>query len=222
MYGITGAVDRLHRLAVAIRQSPRTDEVERVRVFTSKQQPDGFAHVISAMMQFLFPDAEKTLRAQLVESIVYRRHRMLWSRRHSRKLGQERKPEKGQSSVEVETSAPNENPSSGTSVITSLPQRRVLLKPGDESVYSSTIPSRRPLSRMGRLLQIKAESQKEDAYSARSSNPPPTARYPGLPNVPPGETKVSCPYCFVDIKTPTGSILTNEDWVFVAHIQSLD
>ncbi|OCK87155.1 uncharacterized protein K441DRAFT_595416, partial [Cenococcum geophilum 1.58] len=105
IYGMTGAIDRLHRLATAIRQSPRTDEVERVLNFASKREPDGFSTFILAMIQYLFPDAEETLQTQLTESIIYRRNRLLWSLKHSKKLRYQRKDDEANEPVKEKTPA---------------------------------------------------------------------------------------------------------------------
>ncbi|KAL6900092.1 hypothetical protein GGI43DRAFT_384268 [Trichoderma evansii] len=216
MYGITGAVDRLHRIAMAIRESPRTDEAERMRNFASKQPSDDFSGILTAMMQFLFPNAERTLRIQLVESIVYRRYRMLWNQRHSKKLGQQRKPEEENQTIKEEPSATKAGQSSGQSVTPSahhqLPPK---VKAG--TIFSSTIPSRRPLGKVNRLLQVQKEYRQDGLCSARSSNPPPGAQYPELPIVPPGETKISCRFCLSDVEFPPNAPRAKQEkiWMFV-------
>ncbi|KAL8375693.1 hypothetical protein RB595_007010 [Gaeumannomyces hyphopodioides] len=213
MYGIIGAVDRLHRLAVTIRQSPRADEVERVRNFASKQNPDGFPDTLSAIMQFLFPDAETTLQAQLVESIVYRRHRMLWSRRHSKKLGQQRKPEEDSGPKEKKTAKPRAEKQSFRQTVSAYDAQRGEAE--TESVYSSTLASRRPGPVHDRLLRVQQESQHEDHRSARSSNPPPRAQYPELPA---HEARISCPYCLSDIEFPPNAAPGKKKALWIEHL----
>ncbi|KAG4292644.1 hypothetical protein FPRO06_12132 [Fusarium proliferatum] len=213
MYGISGSVDRLYRLAVVIRQSPRTDEVERVRKFASKQEPDGFANLVSAIVRFCFPDAEKTLHAQLVESIVYRRHRMLWSHRHSKKLSQERNEEKEAKSVKTRTSTAAKTPS-GNRITTSSAQRQLHTESQVKTVYSATIPSKRAI----RVRQIKNESKQDDASSARSSNPPPRAQYPELPQAPNGKSQTPCPYCLNSIEISDNLGKASKDWI--AHLNA--
>jgi len=90
MNGIYGAIDRLDRLGLAIRQAPRTDEQARIQKFAKMHESDGFSVVVSELVQRSFPLAEQSLRTQLVESIPYRRYRLLWDLRHSRKLAQRR------------------------------------------------------------------------------------------------------------------------------------
>ncbi|KAF5602526.1 WD domain-containing protein [Fusarium pseudocircinatum] len=205
--------DRLYRLAVVIRHSPRTDEVERVRKFASKQEPNGFANLVSAIVRFYFPDAEQSLLAQLAESIVYRRDRMLWSRRHSKKLSQERNEEKEAKSAKTETSTTAQTPP-GIGVTASSSQRQLHTESQVKTVYSGTIPSKRPI----RVHQIKKESKKDDASSARSANPPPRAHYPELPPVPSGKSQTSCPYCLNSIEISGNRRKARKDWI--AHLNA--
>ena len=218
MYGIIGAIDRLHRLAVAIRQSPMTDEVDRVRNFASKERPNGFPSIVSAMMQFLFPDTERTLQVLLVESIVYRRHRMLWSRRHSKKLRQQRRTEEDIQSVREGIATPRAERFSSENILDRGAQPQLPPQTEMQSVYSSTQPSKRLLGQIHKsLLRVQQEGQREDVRSARSSNPPPRAQYPELPSIPMGETKVSCQYCLNDIEIPPDATRTEKEtlWMFV-------
>lgn len=218
MYGITGAVDRLQRIAMTIRESPRTDEVERVRNFASKQQPDGFPDIMTARMQFLFPDAEPTLRSQLVESIVYRRHRLLWNRRHLKKLGQQRKTE-DEARINEEPAATKGGQLTSQSATLSA-QHLLPLQAKAGSVYSSTLPSKRQIGKVHRLLQIQEEERHDDLRSARSSNPPPRAQYPELPVLLPGESNISCRFCLSDVEFPLGAHRAKIEriWMFVCSI----
>ncbi|KAL6413099.1 protein kinase [Ilyonectria robusta] len=121
MYGIVGAVDRLNRLAIVIRRFLSTSEGERVLDFATKQTPDDFRRIISLTIQFLYPTSAKPLRAQLIDSIVYRRQRILWCRRKN----QQPTPSKGSSakgrfssfSLTAECPAVSESPG-GKSIIT--------------------------------------------------------------------------------------------------------
>ncbi|KAI3320651.1 hypothetical protein HD806DRAFT_505789 [Xylariaceae sp. AK1471] len=203
MYGITGAINRLHRLAMAIRQSPRTDEVERVRNFASKQPPNGFYNIILVMIQYLFPDVEKTLRVQLAESIIYRRHRLLWNRRHSKKLGRQRREKEEDQPSKKKQDEPVTQPKFSQSLRAS-PQQRSSSRVKAKSILSSTQFTRRPLGQvMNRtLLRVQDVSQQEDTRTGRSSNPPPTAQYPDRPPVTAGETKAMCQYCLTEIEIP--------------------
>lgn len=171
--------------------------MERVRNFASKQAPDDFKGIITAIIQFLFPEAETSLKTQLAGSIVYRRHRMLWNRRHSQKLAHQRNLNSDIQHTSKKVAASEED----------KPVRQEVMVHGSQqqtpsNTYSSTRPSQRPLIQNKVLLQVQQESQNEDTRSARSSNPPPTAQYPRLPGMVMGETKVLCQYCLRDVEIP--------------------
>ncbi|KAI0153426.1 hypothetical protein BJ166DRAFT_356418 [Pestalotiopsis sp. NC0098] len=218
LFGILGAVDRLHRIATAIRRAPRTDEVERVRLFASKRSPDDFLGIMFAIVRFWFPDAEKPLQSQLAESVVYRRHRMLWSRRHTLKLGQKRRA--GDSTDNsVKEIQPDEPSESRSSAQLRSPSNRA------RSAYSSTAPSIRALgdsrgSKTNRLLQISEEVRNEDNRSARSSDPSPTANWPKVPPPISGdESNRECGYCLNDISIPATASDEQSKNLWIDHLK---
>ncbi|KAF5968161.1 thermostable alkaline protease [Fusarium bulbicola] len=141
------------------------------------------------------------------------RHRMLWSRRHSKKLSQERDEEKETKAVKTETSTAAKT-ASGNSVTTSSPRRRLDIESQAKTVYSATVPSERPI----RVHQIKEESKKDDVSSARSSNPPPRAQYPELPQALSRKCQASCPYCLRHIEISDNPGKARKDWI--AHLNT--
>lgn len=185
--------------------------------FASKQAPDGFNGVVTAMIQFFFPEAETSLKTQLAESIVYRRHRMLWNRRHSQKLAYQRKLNSDIQHTSEKIAASGED----------KPFRQELMVRGSRqqtsstviagTTYSSTRPSLRPLIQNKMLRKIQQESQNEDSRSARSFNPPPTAQYPRFPGVAMGETKILCQYCLREVEIPLKATEKEKEniWKFV-------
>ncbi|KAJ2987333.1 hypothetical protein NUW58_g4567 [Xylaria curta] len=221
MYGISGAIDRLQRLAMAIRQSPRTDEVDRVRNFASKQPADGFYNIVLAMIQFLFGDAERALQNQLAETITYRRHRLLWNRRHSKKLGRQRKEKEEAQPLKKKQHKPVLEPELGQNSRTSS-QPRFFSGAQTGSILSSTQFSQRPLGRIldKNLLRVQGASQQEENRSVRSSNPPPKAQYPERPPVAAGETKVMCQYCLTGIEIPITASEKLKDTIWRNHLDA--
>ncbi|KAF5021966.1 hypothetical protein F66182_6006 [Fusarium sp. NRRL 66182] len=222
MYGINGAIDRLHRLAMFIRESPRTDEVdevERVRNFVSKRQPDGFSEIMSAMIQFLLPDTEKTLQSQLADSIVYRRHRLLWRRRHARKLGHER------GNQDVEQTQVIEAAGQRHSIHTNMElqgQRETTIDAPPQTVFSSTLPSqrlpKRPINK--RVLRVQQDHQRQETRTERSSNPPPRAKYPARPENPLGEAAIKCEYCLGEVEIPLNTTEEERDAIWRNHLNA--
>jgi hypothetical protein len=203
VYGITGALDRLQRLALAIRSPPSTNEVETVQGFANKQRPDGFRELMSTMIRYLFPEAEKTLQNQIVETIVYRRNWLLWRRRHNKKLRQSRKEPSSQSQKEAPAGV-------------QTPKPRQYLRGHERQVnysdiisqsdFSSTQPSVRRLEAVRPMFMqsMLGHFQLDDASSQRSSNPPPLAQYPTRPLLSTGDTEVECPYCSNKVDMPPG------------------
>lgn len=178
--GITGSIDRLSRLALMIRASSKTDEVDRVRRWSQNQKPDGFGEVILAMIKHRFSSEifsmAESLQVQLATSIVYRRNRLLYQTRHESKLRADRNKEN------ISESSP-----------TTLQQdasRRVF-----ESVHEDTtglLPSQgsQPLQQSGQSAASSAHtytiSQRHrrlvsDAASVYSVDPHIAAQYPEPP-----------------------------------------
>ncbi|KAM0549948.1 hypothetical protein ACHAPJ_009195 [Fusarium lateritium] len=221
MYGIHGAVSRLQRLAMTIREAPKNDEVEevkRVRNFVSKRNPDGFSEVMTAMVQFLFPDIEKTFQSQLIDSITYRRHRLLWRRRHSQKLRHERQ-DKDADQAEVETrNIPSRH---SQAKIRSEGKKAGFRHPGPETVFSSTLPSQQLPKRSinKNLSRVQKDHQnQQEARSARSSNPPPRAIYPDRPQVSVDVPKVICKYCLEEVDMPPEATDQERDVIWRNHL----
>jgi hypothetical protein len=221
IYGITGAIDRLQRLAMAIRQSPRTNEVERVRNFASKQPPDGFYNIILARIQYLFPEAERTLQVQLAESIIYRRHRLLWNRRHSKKLRRQRKQEAEEQSPKDEVRKRVAQARFNQNLPSDRPQRP-FSGAMTESILSSTQISQRPLSQSWNKppLRVPDAGGQEENRSTRSTNPHPRGQYPNRPPGTAGETKIICHYCLAEVDVPPAATTKWKDklWRLATHL----
>ncbi|KAH8744344.1 hypothetical protein F5882DRAFT_313190, partial [Hyaloscypha sp. PMI_1271] len=82
IYGIVGAIDRLHRLAATIRHPSWSDNVEKVQKYSRRQPPDGFEDTIHLIIKSKFPDAPKSLQVQLAKSVIYRRNRLRYWQKH--------------------------------------------------------------------------------------------------------------------------------------------
>lgn len=96
--GIGKTIDRLQRLAKLIRKVSAANLELRAQGFASKRQADKnaqedeadrlFERTVKLFIKGLYPDISSSLAQQLVASIVERRLRFLWQRRHQRKLEQ--------------------------------------------------------------------------------------------------------------------------------------
>ncbi|KAF2969199.1 hypothetical protein GQX73_g4309 [Xylaria multiplex] len=205
LYGITGAIDRLERLRVMITLPPLTDEIHHVREFAKRQAPDDFYDVTLMEMKFLFPEAEESLRVQLARSIVYRRHRILWIRMASKKLGHQRVEKEDQPFKE------EEKPAHAGNI-----HQRSTLGTETESSLSSTQHIQRQLGHRGDV--IFSAIKEEDNSGPRPSGCPPISQYPKRPLVKYGEQKVMCQYCLREVEMPPTATEEMMDVLWRNHI----
>jgi hypothetical protein len=85
---LNGVLDRLQRLAVAIRRASANDITSRVDRYARKSDDDDrfFERLSLLIIHGLFPDINEPLAKQLVYTICFRRLRLLYQRRHQQKL----------------------------------------------------------------------------------------------------------------------------------------
>ncbi len=104
--GIVGSIDRLHRLAVRIRAASRDDRKleQRITQFAKQLPLDNFAEISRLILKSKFPQAEEGLIMKLKESLVFRRHRLLYQHHHQKKLSYIRRPSVTQLEEVAETS----------------------------------------------------------------------------------------------------------------------
>src|SRR3569833_2037448 len=215
MYGISGSIDRLHRLAIAIRRPLRTDEVERVETFAEKRDPDDFDKVIAAIIDFLFgAHAPQPLRDQLTRSILYRRNRLLYQRKHQAKLEKERPTETTHdfpSVPEEVLGVPRTVPVAEAQLEGTSPNTRKQVHFSAETAASKTEPSKR-IYAMLPLSEVGSSGEKElnwDTSTTYSSNPVGKAFYPSPPKVLPDQVDAKCQFC--SLLLPASS-LANPRW----------
>ncbi|KAL2694699.1 hypothetical protein Neosp_001285 [[Neocosmospora] mangrovei] len=189
MYGIKGAIDRLNFMATMIVGDPRARELQDVRGFASKREPDGFLGVIMALTHYHFPQAPPSLHLQLAKSVAYRRNWLLYQQQHSRKLAKPRTPGVVLPLpviVESEPSGQDQAPRD------TYPQSEI------RSQLSSTQPSIRKIS-TDHLEKLNIPQQggasQQDVTSVYSRNPPPSGLYPTQLNVPEGQRETFCKFC---------------------------
>ncbi|CVK84415.1 uncharacterized protein FPRN_01946 [Fusarium proliferatum] len=77
VYGIDGALDRLHRLAAVIRNAQIIDETRDIDRLDIKWIFDSFGMSIVALIQKNFPEAPLSLQQQLSRSVIYRTKRLI-------------------------------------------------------------------------------------------------------------------------------------------------
>ncbi|KHN96556.1 Protein kinase-like domain protein [Metarhizium album ARSEF 1941] len=219
--GILGSIDRLHRLAVVIRHSPRTDEAQRVQNFASKLDPHveaDFFHFIFECLRYLFPDAEKTLLSQLRDSIVYRRNRLLWNRRHTEKLSRHRRDTEPACPPSSKDFGPGPRRELFKSKQSQGPRKIHPLAKTDDTL-SSTQPSRRLLQQFDTvpLSRGRGESSRKPGRSVCYSSLPSLTRYPSRPKSAAGGTRMACPYCLDEVELPPSASKKHKDALWRKH-----
>ena len=194
LHGIAASIERLHRLAVVIRQPLRRDEVEKVQKFASRRDPDGFDDLIFAAIDFKFGEhATETLRVQLAKSVVYRRNRLMYQQRHQKKLENERKDDQHDLSAPAAFSTPDQR------LHLQLQQGEATRdsQPSPATEASKTEPSERtydkPIPRLDQDVREKEPTR--GTSSVRSSSRAGSTLYPRPPKVLKGESGTKCQFC---------------------------
>lgn len=191
MYGIKGAIDRLHRITTMIIRGENTDEVQDVRRFASRREPDGFLQVMLALISYHFPSAPTSLRVQLAKSVTYRRNRLLYQRFHPKNQAQHLIPR----AEPLHSAIPEHKPTTQDQA----PQI-TRLRSEIQSLLSFTQPSVRVQNARlfeGLELSQQSDGSQQDAITVHSRNPPPSGIYPARPSVPDGARETYCKICQV-------------------------
>lgn len=208
MVGITGAMDRLDRLAFIIRTTsrPKQDEVQRVLDSRLKREPDGFDEVIFALIKHRFPTevAAPSLQTQLASSIIYRRNRLIHQAKHEAKLQAERDnpdceysdtaptlPQNGVGDDAMQSGLLGNIPEDGEMQMDDAAQKTaadanmVIFVQGDTNA---------PLAG-ARHSTLMPKAAPSDTSSVYSNNPFLEAKYPAPPTVPRGQMQAICNLC---------------------------
>lgn len=204
VYGILGAIDRLHRLAATIRHPSRSDDVDRVQKYSQRQPSDGFDEIILLIINFKFPDAPESLRIQLVKSIIYRRNRLRYHQNHQSKLATERKDAAAPAKLPAKT---DPLPKHGR-VPSQEPARESPQAPKAKSVAvrSDTVPTVFDKDKY-RESQEAIARPAPTVKSSGSSDRVGDIVYPRPPAVPANSVNTECQFCskevaMVDIHNP--------------------
>ncbi|KAK5341295.1 hypothetical protein LTR98_002087 [Exophiala xenobiotica] len=84
---VSAALDRLHRLATAIRRSSIESQKDKLLTKTSCSEEDTYLQsCIYRLLRDRFPTARTTLLEQLTSALIFHRKRLLYGSRHNKKL----------------------------------------------------------------------------------------------------------------------------------------
>jgi hypothetical protein len=200
---VGGALDRLHRLAIAIRRASTDDLVARVQLFRDKLDNEEIA-LAAALEEVkkLIPEMSDSLASQTARSITFRTSRLQYQQRHHRKLSNRRqalqKPEPPRT--------PKDAPVSSFQAVPDAPLAHVpLTREPDPSnpIESSEVLSVTDYS----LLNVRKLQQTLSDTQSNASGPSITSlyggkyAYPRQPRPAAGAETCPCPWCFEELKT---------------------
>ena len=94
LHGVEGSLDRLERLSIMIRQSSKNSESRKVTEFEKEYDDSEFVLLLSVILNHWFPNTDKGLSECIKKSILYRRYRILYERKHQSRIHEEREPER--------------------------------------------------------------------------------------------------------------------------------
>ncbi|RTE80926.1 hypothetical protein BHE90_004564 [Fusarium euwallaceae] len=198
------AIDRLQRLAIIIRRSSTVTIASRVKNFalkTDAAENAEFNKLVLIRINAILPGISESLASQLLESISHRRLRLLYQRRHQKKLGR-RRPGRSNQTLPREAE--------GEKLKLDSPQRPAMPEAGtgesvrQASVYtksqanSDTAHSSFNLSAFYRY-QSRAASTQSDNITVTSVTQ--GCSYPRPPKLQEGARTARCDWCYEEIST---------------------
>lgn len=211
------AIDRLQRLAIIIRRSSSVTIASRVKNYalkTDAAENDEFNKLILMRLNGILPAMSESLAGQLLESIAHRRLRLLYQRRHQKKLAR-RRPSRSNQVVPGETEEPK--PKSDPPLQPAMPEAGTSKVVGKTSVYSKsqansdTAHSTFNLSAFHRH-QSRTASVQPDSITVTSVAQ--GCSYPRPPRLQDGGKTARCDWCCEEIQA--SQVQTSGWWRYSA------
>jgi hypothetical protein len=188
---VATALDRLHRLASAIRRSSVESQKYKLLTNNSKTKPDSyFEKCVYQFLQGRFPCARASLLEQLTAAICFHRKRLLYQPRHNKKLANRRRNEPRRTHASISHTLPTfESNLSGLATVGRL----------NPTVAGSKTDASIPNSQLRRVL-VQDAKPAISVTSTGSSIQGEVFHYPDPPDF--GEEKFHpCPYCSEPLPT---------------------
>ncbi|KAF3938494.1 hypothetical protein ABW19_dt0205468 [Dactylella cylindrospora] len=216
--GIQGALDRLHRLGIAIRKASTSDLTSRVQVFTRKNDDDraNFERIALLIVKGLYPNIEGSLANQLAKSISFRRQRLLYQKQHQLKLKARRRPRQ-RSEQTVGLALPDgilQAEQKPAQIHNERQTRETSSRTRSAAVIDDALTVTHPsiigteLFRLN-IMEFKkpAASNPSTVISIDNKNP-----YPLPPKVKHGEKHAQCGWCFKELEVPDDETQWKSKW----------
>lgn len=206
---IEGAVSRLHRLGMTIRQSSTSSLASRVRAFSAKNYSSSLEEITSVIIANLYPNAPESLQRLLARSILERYLRLKYIEQHRDHLSMPR-PTHSRSIDADDLVAIEQAESEGEPETIQEERPRVARDEVNEGFIShedhnregrqyvrkterSSKPSTLPLNDMRNISEQRVPAA---AASVASSVPLADTRYPRPPKPDGVSTVATCKWCF--------------------------
>lgn len=199
---ISGALDRLHDLAKAIRRASTKDLVRRVESYrdrVGKDDNDSFELYALQEIRRHLPSVSDSLASQLAMSITFRRLRLRYQQRHHRKLSQRRhRSSIPVSPQEVENALVSANEGTPPRPAHS-PQPPELTRLSD--ALSMTEPSILNANQLQQNLSVMESNRSSASGPSIRSIVGGKYKYPKQPQPLPGSKSCSCNWCFEELES---------------------
>lgn len=205
-------MDRLSRLALMIRSSHKTSNVQSVLEYSRSRGPDGFDDLIMALIRWRFRSAKtencqaqfgmpQSLQFQLGSSIIYRRNRLIYELKRKKTLEADRRREDVSETTISELPEDTQRIDLADEMKMRETDRisRRLPEAFPEGLNARSSPPKSLLQTIltGSMARIRQDDEATSYASTNCSiNPRVAAAYPKAPEIPQGHEVVRCSICF--------------------------
>lgn len=189
---VSAALDRLHRLATAIRRSSVESQKDKLLTKVWKSEEDSyFENCIYTFVQGRFPSARESLLKQLTAALCFHRKRLLYQHRHNRKLANRRQNERQRKQDQLRLLSPMVQSRQPLSAAAHKFTPTVAMSNTDASIPNSQVP--RALRQFLKpALSVASTGSSVQGEAFYYPDPPPFAK----------EEKLHpCPYCSEPLPT---------------------
>ncbi|KAI9686749.1 MAG: hypothetical protein M1822_002808 [Bathelium mastoideum] len=198
-YGIEGSLKRLQRLSTSIKHSSKGRLHQKVQSYADEHSELEFENITRLTLKYMLGDLVQGLADQLCRSIIYRRYRILYQRRHRQRLQSERTLPAAPETTSVEQKSVR---------VTKVPkidkyqlqQDYEPPKTGqrEADTAGSAMESKSGRSTLDKDFVIKNDRPSPPPSESNSSSAAWTGEidYPRLPKTEPGVSKIQCPICY--------------------------
>lgn len=199
IYGVDGALTRLERLSVTIRQASKGGLSRKVETYAKKHDNGEFDRRIGIILSWLFKELDSGLAEQLRKSIVYRCYRLLYQRRHQQRVQSNRQSQSASATNPIETKSTT-NPSPADSGKPQPSKRPPQLEPKDSrrSGPESVVDSKSGRSTLEEGFDLRTSQSSPPASEVSGSSAAWTGEidYPAAPRANPEVVYTQCPICY--------------------------